>query len=699
MTRFSSTQSSPEMSMPISGTPIASIPRRERISLRRTADYYNSQFSAATARRKRNAINWVMIRSFLMGLHYFYIDDAGRYIVIPRKRKGHRERIRATVPVLEPWYGQVMGFLSSNPVGVTATPVSTSSESLYRSSRAQDILNGWVEETSFEDVEDDAHQLLLSEGMYGYHWYRDEFRKEVMVKTLPSSELYPIPWNARKFQDLSGLMHATVMTRAWLEMQDELHEARFGTKPNPPMASLATESVASSLLDLPSLGLGAGGDYRDGGAIVKTIWMRPSEQTPHGEYAFMVGDYIYRHAVDKETMKLLYPDGDIPVALCYYKKNYWDFWGVSLCETLLPGQFSINRAKTAHERFAQRNFPMTFASAQHIDIGKLQEDEDAIHTFKNTAMGTSESRPIFHVPASRLGPEVSQSLALDLRLVDQAAGFRSGIVTGQAEGRVESGPATSTLAQNAMATLLPALGRKRKALQRVYTNVLDLIRTVWPDNKTIRISGPNNVGREIKVLRDKIPWSRQVMIHPRPLLAGGVRSLASTLFELKRTPGQDGKPGTLLPDNVFLASLREMGLLPPHIDVVDHPSARIQTRINLLIGDGQRPQALPADLGNPMERQRIEDHTIALRMFRNAILDDSFETYSNPVKQALFQEFDFHRSLSFGGTPPPNAFDDDLERLESEDLARFIEASEADLDTPEGEGVQAGGPFGGIIPG
>ena len=80
----------------------------------------------------------------------------------------------------------------------------------------------------------------------------------------------------------------------------------------------------------------------------------------------------------------------------------------------------------------------------------------------------------------------------------------------------------------------------------------------------------------------------------------------------------------------------------------------------------------------------LENHVIAMAMLKDAILDDAFDTYAPPVQKSLLTQLEFHRARALSTTEEPNAFDDDVEKLESLQMEQFLSAAEADLETPEG---------------
>jgi hypothetical protein len=328
---------------------------------------------------------------------------------------------------------------------------------------------------------------------------------------------------------------------------------------------------------------------------------------------------------------------------------------------------------------------LTFFDIGAVNQSDIQNQASPLIPMNLTQFDSVHNKPVYHYPAQPVSRDVTQSLDMALRFSDMAAGFRSGIVFGQQEGRTESGPATNLLSQNALASLDPAIKRLDRAWTRTYRKVLDMLHIVWPETKIVRTTGPSNIGREIAITKKQLPKSDEVLIRARPLLPGGRNTLASILFQLRQMPGEDGTVGTEVSSREFRQSLSEMNLLPPGLQLADKAAARIQNRINLLIGDSQKPAIQPSDPGNPQDRLAMENHKLAADMIKDIILDDSFLIYSDLVKRSLVQQFMFHHQRLYGSTQHPNLFDDDIEKLESLQAEQFASFAEADLDTTEGD--------------
>ena len=175
------------------------------------------------------------------------------------------------------------------------------------------------------------------------------------------------------------------------------------------------------------------------------------------------------------------------------------------------------------------------------------------------------------------------------------------------------------------------------------------------------------------------------MIRTRPMVPGGRNALVSILFQLKQMPGEDGKPGSELSPGEFRQALHELNILPPGLNLGDRASSRIRTRINLLIGDGQKPAMKPSEPGDTRDRLIMEDHTIAVRMLRDTMLDDAWETYGPQVQLALNRQIQFHRQFLANRAQHPDPFDNDISVLEERQTEAHLAAAEQDLETFEGE--------------
>ena len=133
----------------------------------------------------------------------------------------------------------------------------------------------------------------------------------------------------------------------------------------------------------------------------------------------------------------------------------------------------------------------------------------------------------------------------------------------------------------------------------------------------------------------------------------------------------------------------ELKILPPGIDLSDRDESRIRTRVNLLINDGKKPAVKPANIEDPNERMKLENHKVALKILRDIILAESWNIYSPEVQQALWDEASFHQAFSYGSMEQPNNFDDDDEKLASIQSENFMSAEEADFESSVGDFVSS----------
>lgn len=669
--------------IPVSGSPITSWGHEEKESRKRLESMIWRHYSNGLALRKHHSVAWIMVRSFLSGIHYFLIDSRGFWKPI-RQKEGE---IRSIVPIISPRFRHALGFLASNDINVLVSPIASGSTSIYAADRAQAQLDAWMEDddVNIPEVKDQFDQLILMEGMAGVFRYKDPIRQNVFLRTLPGSELFPIPYDARSYHEASGLIHATMVTLEWLELQDELYRAQYGQYPADKMATAAGKQAISMQVNLPRVGAIGGGGSLDG-ALALSVWMKPSPERPFGEYIFMLGERMYRHAPGEAAKEAL-PCGKIPVEIGYFDKLAHDFWGYGLCETLIPAQLAANRQQTALERNANNNRPMTFFNSESIDAKSVQNAVESFIPFKHNPMDAiKQMSPVFHFPAQSVGRDSDIVLARAISSADDAAGFRSGIVFGQQEGRTESGPATSILSQNAMSSFVPVMGRINRVWDRTFPCVLDMISQTWPENRKIRVAGPAGIGRELLFAREGAPTSDEVIIRTRPLVPGGKQAMLSMLLQLRQMPGQDGTQGSEVSSREFRQALRELDVLPKGLNLADKAENRILTRIALLINDGQQPAIRPSDPANYNDPQVMEEHRLAVELLKEKILDPrAFPAYSQLVQQALLQQLEFHHKLTANAAEHPNAMDDQAEQYQSMQMENYLHAAEQDLLSSEGE--------------
>lgn len=662
-----------------SGDRLASAPKSAKLSAKKLAQFYNEQYNNGLSRRAPHAINWIRVRSIMRGIHYFTIKNG-----IWKKTPLRKGQVRSILPIMKPMFKHELGRFNANQVGVTTYPSSGSKEYIYKADRNYNILTAWIDEACVNEFFDQANQYLLYEGMVGYHRYADPFRRQVYLRALPGSELFPVPYDSRDYNEAHGLMHVTFVTKQWLELQDSLLESQTGEPPAKKMASKAGEHNTSMSVSFPIIEGGSGEGAKLQGAIVKTIWMKPTPEHPNGEYIFMVGDEIFRYSDDPGAL----PNGKIPVEVVHYIKQPDDWWGYGFCEELIPQQLSANRQMTFIEHSSVYGKGYTLYDPNSVDLKSLRIEESGFTPLRGGPYEVNKP-PVIQIPPTNVGRDVSFTLNLIREYADFAAGYSSSIVYGQQEGRTESGSATSLLNTNAQSPITPVLNRIYYALKKTYPEVLDMLQTVWGPEKIIRVVGPNSLGKEITLSQsdfgEETRWSEGTVIEPMPMLPNGKNALVNMLFQLRNMPGQDGVQGSEISSREFRTSLRALGLIPPGLEIANRPEQRIQARINALINDGVTPAVQPADPANLNDRLVLEDHKMALEMLRDVILPESFMAYSPQVQQALQQEFQFHKDLVFSGSQHPNAFADDIEQVDSQIIENYLTAAEADMDTQEGE--------------
>ncbi len=665
---------------------VAGLTRKERGSAKKIAQFFYGQYEHALETRRRHALQWIRVTSIMSGIHYFEIKN-GRWIAkLPRPGQ-----IRAKTPLMVRAYRRELGRLGANNIGVTARPrTGKNPNSFARSTRAQHILDFWIDDQDVGGVDAELNEHLLFYGMAGLLRISDKVQKTVRLRSVPGSELFPIPYDARNWRELDGLMRVSLVSQDWLEQQDELFEREHGTKPKRPMAD-AAEAKSTNLHQNYS-GFSSvrevGGRMR--GALAIWGWMLPNELNPAGESVFLIGDELFRYTSgrDEKGKSLAVPGDRLPMEPVYYEKHPNDFWGFSFLEHQVAPQREMNRQMTQIIKHAKRTQGFLGYNSDVIDAKDLHGATDTGLVPFHTSGYENRQPPLIDIPAKALGSEVGAILRIVDGFARDAAGHESDIVFGRQEGRTEGGPATNLLNANSSAPLEPVFDSKFKAYKATYPAVLDRLIEVWPESKAITVHGQLNLGRELLVRRDDIPTSQEVLLTPTPLLANGRSTMVNLLFALRNIPADDGK-GFELGSREFRRALAAQGLALPGIELVNETEQRIEWRIGMLINDGKQP-AIPAtgeldpqtgEIANP--ERVMEDHTLAIKLLRKSILDPAFALYGPAVRVALMQEIKFHQDNVNAAIRVDNV-DDQVELAVRDQMENELEARENNPETLEG---------------
>lgn len=657
---------------------VASLDRDERRSATEIAKYHKEQLDKGLDMRRPHAIRWMQVLSILNGIHYFKIDSFGFW----RPMLKDPRRTWAVVPLMEPYYRWEHGRLSSNQIGCTATPsTGQGNQAFYKTKIAQDVMNYWIDETSVSAVDDESNQQLL---IFGGHVLFNEkvpWKQQTFARSWAFSELFPIPYDARTWEEMDGVARVATMSKEWLAMQDEMYERRYGTKPPRKMA----DKTSARSMDMNSRFTGFSSAIQWGGrldgATCAWIWRKATPINPYGEYMFMVEDELFGYVSgrDERGRMIALQDGEIPLKPVYYIKKPNDWWPTAFCSGLISPQLELNRQMSRVIESANINRGFLGYNSQLIRTTDIQESVTGLVPFNPPGI---EERvpPLVPVPAANVGKDVGAVMTLVNDFAKRAAAYESDIVMGQAEGRVEGGPATSLLNSNAQAPIQPVMDRKHRAYKQLFRNVYEDIREVWPPQKMIIAAGPEGLARQILVSRNELPDSHEVILSPTPQIVNGRNMFASLLMQLRAMPSDDGKP--VIKSSELRRGLQMLNMAPPGLTIFDPTEQRIRWRIGQLINDGAQPAIRPA-MDQINDPQVMENHMLAMELLKEAILDPAFSLYSPMVKKALMAELDFHRALT-GNIRHPDAFDNDPEVHEARQADNMLEAAENNPETLEG---------------
>lgn len=652
---------------------VSGLPATDQRSAKAMARYFWDQYQSGLSIRHHRDIAWMKLKLIMRGIHYFKVEGGGW-----KKIAAKPGEIRAVLPIMDPSYRRELGRVGGNLIGVTVSPQTAKGRNaFYMAERGQAILDNWIEEESAESVEDEANQQLLYFGMQAYHWYPDPFKQRMCLFSIPGPCIFPIPYTATRPEDADGIAIVRPVGRAWLEQQDDLLARRLGHRNFSPMAREASDTPAGLYARSPYIASPDQAENKADGALTIQIYMKPTPFRPHGESIFMVNERIYAyHATADQEYGAPLPGGRVPLAFTYYRKSPDEWWGYGFCENLISMQLEANRQWTTIVRNAKLNKPLVFYDPSVIDPKSVHSNDDALIPFKANQY-EADSKPVLHFPAPASNRDVGAVLQIVNEFAQRTAGHDSPVTMGDAPGRIEGGPAINVVQQNAQAPLQPVFSRKFRAWKDVYRQVLDGLRGVWPDQKLVRVTGQQNLGREIMLSKDDIPWSHEVVIRPTPFLLNGSSQMVAMLMQLRQMPGQDGVQGSEIKTREFRRSLRLLDAAPPGLDLVDRAEQRIQWRIGMLIGDGRQPAIAPA--GAPGTQHLVmEDHRLAVQMLKDVILDPAFSTYGPAVKQALVSEIAWHQGQS--NPIPTNLMDDSIQRFDARAQEAYFDGLEQDIE-------------------
>lgn len=655
---------------------VAGLNRESRKTASEIAKRFRSQIESGIELRRQHSIRWIQTLSIMNGVHYFTIDNYGFY---RRLTKMDPNQVWAVVPVLDPFYRWEHGRLSANQLGVTASPVTGNGPAaFYQTKVAQDVMSHWIEEVDLRSFDDEANQQLLTYGMVALFAEKVPHRNQVFVRSFPQCDLMPIPYDARNWQEMDGIMRVITVSKDWLEMQDEMYEQRNGTKPVRKMADKSSAQSAMWHSRFMGFGNNIGAGSKFNGATACWIWMKPTPLNPFGEHLFMIEDELFGYVsgLDQQGNPIALVNGDLPLYPVYYVKKPHDWWGYSFCSGLVPMQLEANRQMSELVQSSQINRGFLGYNSQLVNATDVQNCINGLVPFKNPG---PEDRlpPLISVQAANVGKDLGAVLQITDQYAKKAAAYESDILMGQQEGRTDSAGATQILAANANAPLQPVLDRKSVALSNVYRDAYRGIGEVWPEQKRIRVNGIDGFGRERLVMKNMMGSPDAISIAPTPLMVNGRNGFMQLIFSLRQMPGDDGKP--IMSAREVRRSLQMLNFSPPGLTLYDPVEQRIKWRINQIINDGMTP-AIPDAQHDPQSNQILENHQLAFELLREALLDPVATMYSREVKQSLRNELDFHYQLLHQNITKVDTFDAEAD----EHLSRIAEnALDAAENNPE----------------
>lgn len=666
-----------------SGQSLADQPKEVRADAKLIADWTVAHMQNARAERDFLERLWLRVESYMLGFHYFEIDFTGQWRATPLKEGD----VRATRQLMRSRYRRELGRFTDNVLTVQALAASPSNpQAFHKARRAELIINAWQMETQFADAYEDWASQQLYYGLSALHYYKDPRSPQVLSEAWPASELYPIPWDARKDSQLQGLCRSKPMSKAWIE-------EFLGPIAAQKAGKMRVGRRAGNFLS----GAGVAGKTSDEQAgQVTWAWILPTRRTPHGQHYILVEDemFVYVDTPDPDNgIEAPLRNGQFPVQLSRYSKAQDNWYGMGLLPTLIGAQAEADRQMSNIVRSGVLSNGKLFINDAVLNMADVQDADQTVIAFDEGAYDAHEEffRLIPPIPVSR---DVGATLALTTENADMAAGHESDIIRGKAEGRVESGPAARLLNINAQAPIAPVLGTMHRGLGQHYANVLDMTAEVWPKEKTVRVVGQYDIVDEMVIRREDVPASADVVFRPAPLLPAGRTEMFNLLLQLRQTPADDGKPE--ISSAEFRRGLAAIGMSPPGLELASAKDQRIRQRVRELFGDGQKPGTLFDDAVSQV-LLKLEDPDALGAALTDFMLQPGFNTIaSQPVQKAFLEALQLVRQLKLGDPSATQGFDENLD-IRSYDARKSEETLDAVEQNPEtfsGQMVVDGLPLG-----
>ncbi len=619
---------------------VASLRREDSRNATTIAKWYFDQFKNAVELRRQHAIRWTQTLSIMNGCHYFFIDHYGNY---HKLSKQNPDQVWAVVPVLDPFYRWEHGRLSANKLGITASPITgTQAASFYQTALAQDAMTHWIDEVRLPEFHDGFMQNLITYGMVGLYAEKVPFRQQAYLRGFPQSDLFPIPYDARNWEEADGVARAVTVSKDWLEMQDEMFVRRNGFQPPRRMSKLSSSMTVWWNSRFLSFGSNIAPGSKFDGATAIWIWRKPTEINPLGEHLFMIEDELFGYVSGRtpDGGLLALQNGDLPIYPVYYVKKPHDWWGYSFCSGLVPMQLEANRQLSTLIESQQINRGFLGYNSDLVKAADIQSSITGLVPF--SAPGPEDrTGPFVTVPPANVGRDIGPMLEIVENYAKKAAAYESEILTGQQEGRTDSAGATQLLNANAQAPLQPVLDRTWRGYAYAYRDVYQHIRAVWPQQKRLQISGQDGFFRSLILDRNQLASSDVVMLTPTPMMVNGRNGAIQLMLSLRQMQGDDGQP--IVSAAEVRQSLMMLNMAPLGMKPFDEATQRIRWRVQQLINDGQTPAIPDASQESELSGLLYENHRKAIEIILEAMLNPASAAYSPQVKGALLQELKFHQ--------------------------------------------------------
>lgn len=525
---------------------------------------------------------------------------------------------------------------------MSVVPVSGSENDVKIAKLSKDILNSVYNKLNLNKVIIDATTIseVTGTSFYKVLWNSKKGKSiatnkdgteikegEVEVQALSPYEIFPDNQSSSGLENCESIIHAKAVSlrqikNTWgVDVKSE-NVNTFNFNPVLNMGGLGYRGTAFE----------AGGQTKQGYAVVIERYERPSDEFPEGRLVIVCGN------------KLLYV-GPLPFVNTYENKRGFPFirqacietpgcfWGTSVIERLIPIQRSYNAVKNRkHEYLNRLSMGVLTVEDGSVDVENLEEEGLSPGKILIYRQGAN---PPKIMEKDSMPSEFSEEEEKLLNEFSEIGGF-SNILTSSSWSRSLSGTALELLVEQDSARLNISADNIREAVKQIARQILKLYKQFAVTPRLMKVTNSNN---EVEV----VYWKNS--------------DITSDEIELQ-TENQNGE--SLITKRDQILKLLESGLLKNDEGKIEKS---VRLKILELFGFGVFDENIDINYmqknyadnenikllnGSSIEVSEIDDNKLHLDSHIAFMLNKSFEdkVKSNPkIKEAFINHIRAHQNI------------------------------------------------------